>query len=100
MKPKLYIAGKITGDPDYKVKFQEAAKAYEKQGFIVLNPAELPEGMRPADYMRICFAMIDTADAVAFLPGWGQSAGAGVEHAYCCYIDKNIRHFEDDKDKG
>lgn len=25
MKPKIYIAGKITGDPDYKAKF-EAAK--------------------------------------------------------------------------
>lgn len=100
MKPKLYIAGKITGDPDYKAKFAMAEKFYKERGYTVLTPAVLPEGMRPADYMRICFAMIDTADTVAFLPGWGQSVGAGVEHAYCCYIDKNIRHFEDDKDKG
>ena len=100
MKPKLYIAGKITGDPDYKAKFAMAEKFYKEHGYTVLTPAVLPEGMRPADYMRICFAMIDTADTVAFLPGWGASVGAWVEHAYCCYIDKNIRHFEDDKDEG
>lgn len=100
MKPKLYIAGKITGDPDYKAKFAMAEKFYKERGYTVLTPAALPDGMRPADYMRICFAMIDTADVVAFLPDFRQSVGAGVEHAYCCYIDKNIRHFEDDKDKG
>ena len=77
-----------------------AENFYKERGYTVLTPAALPEGMWPADYMRICFAMIDTADAVAFLPGWGASVGAWVEHAYCCYIDKNIRHFEDDKDKG
>lgn len=97
MQPKLYIAGKITGDPDYKAKFAMAEKFYKERGYAVLTPAVLPEGMRPADYMRICFAMIDTADAVAFLPGWELSAGATVEHSYCCYIDKNIRRFEDDK---
>lgn len=56
--------------------------------------------MQSADYMRICFAMIDTADVVAFLPDFKQSAGAEVEHAYCRYIDKNIRHYEDDRNKA
>lgn len=56
--------------------------------------------MQPADYMRICFAMIDTADVVAFLPDFKQSAGAEVEHTYCRYIDKNIRHYEDDRNKA
>ncbi len=96
MKTKVYIAGKITGDPDYKAKFTEVENFYKKKGYIVLNPAVLPSGMQPADYMRICFAMIDTADVVAFLPDFKRSTGADVEHAYCCYIDKNIRHFEDD----
>lgn len=32
MKPKIYIAGKIAGDPDYKAKFDAAAKAYKKKG--------------------------------------------------------------------
>lgn len=96
MKPKIYIAGKITGDPNYKAKFAMAEDFYKKRGYIVLNPAALPDGMQPTDYMRICLAMIDIADAVAFLPDFKQSAGADVEHAYCYYINKSIRYLEDD----
>jgi hypothetical protein len=40
--------------------------------------------------------MIDTCDAVAFLPDFRRSAGALLEYDYCCYIDKSIRYFEDD----
>ena len=100
MATKIYIAGKITGDPDYKAKFEEAENFYKKKDFTVLTPTCLPSGMQPSDYMRICFAMIDTADVVAFLPDFKQSAGAEVEHAYCRYIDKNIRHYEDDRNKA
>lgn len=100
MKTKIYIAGKITGDPDYKAKFNAAAEEYKKRGYTVLNPSWMPQGMQKADYMRICFAMIDTADVVAFLPDFKQSAGAEVEHAYCRYIDKSIRHYEDDRKKA
>lgn len=55
----------------------------------MLNPAWMPQGMQPADYMRMCFAMIDTADAVAFLPGFSKSPGARLEAEYCFYTDKN-----------
>ena len=86
---KIYIAGKITGEPNYKEKFDIAATNLEEQGHIVLNPAELPEGMLPADYMRICFAMIDVADEVWMLPRWADSEGASIEWRYCRYICKN-----------
>lgn len=62
----------------------------ESEGEIVLNPAELPEGMAPADYMRICFSMIDSADAIYMLHGWKESSGANLEHAYAAYIGKKI----------
>lgn len=32
MKTKIYIAGKITGDPDYKAKFDATAEEYKKKG--------------------------------------------------------------------
>lgn len=96
MKPKIFISGKITGDPNYKAKFAAAEAFYKKKGYTVLNPAVLPGDMQPADYMRICFAMIDTADAVAFLPDYHRSPGAELELNYCCYTDKSIHHFEDD----
>lgn len=85
---KVYIAGKITGDPDYKKKFEAAERYCAGKGFTVLTPATLPEGMSRADYMRICFAMIDSADKVIFLPDFTGSEGARLEKAYCDYIGK------------
>ena len=90
MKHKLYIAGKITGDQDYKAKFAMAEKFYKERGYAVLTPDVLPEGMLPADYMRICLSMIDTADIVAFLPGYETSSGAQLELQYCMYTDKSV----------
>lgn len=100
MKVKVYIAGKITGYPDYKTDFRKAEKSYKDRGYTVLSPAVLPAGMLPADYMRICFSMIDTSDVVVFLPNYKQSAGALLEHEYCQYIDKEIRYFENEETVG
>lgn len=93
---KVYIAGKIDGDGNYKRKFAHVAQSQREVGNIVLNPAELPEGMLPADYMRICLAMIDTADMVLFLPDWFSSRGAAVEFEYCNYIRKPTAVIEVD----
>ena len=91
---KAYIAGKITGDSTYREKFNRAKKAMEGEGFIVLNPAELPEGMRSSDYMRICFAMMECADVVAFLPDYDQSRGARLEFDWCQYTGKQTMFLE------
>lgn len=85
---KIYIAGKITGDEGYREKFRRAAATVSGMGCIPLNPAEQPEGMTAQDYMRVCFAMIDIADVVLFLPDWRSSPGAMLEKAYCEYIRK------------
>ena len=90
---KIYIAGKITGDPGYREKFRSAAVGLRMCGNVVLNPAELPEGMTAADHMRICFAMIDAADRVVFLPDAADSAGARIERAYCEYIGKETAEW-------
>lgn len=87
-RPKIYISGKITGDPNYKEKFSSIKKDLEAEGYIVLNPAVLPQGLSNEDYMRICFAMIDTADAVAFIEGFVDSPGAMLELEYCKYTRK------------
>ena len=92
--PKVYIAGKITGDPDYRQKFAAAAEEIELDGCIALNPATLPEGLHKSEYMRLCIAMIDVADVVALLPDWTDSPGACVEKAYCNYIGKPIKFLE------
>jgi hypothetical protein len=87
---KIYIAGRISGNANYKAEFEAVACELQAEGHAVLNPAALPEGMFPKDYMRICFAMIDVADKVHFLPGWYASAGARLEMDYCNYIGKLV----------
>ncbi len=84
----VYIAGPITGVPEYWVPFDEAADELRAAGYVPLSPATLPEGLTNAQYMRMCFAMIDSADAVLLLPGWENSPGARLEWQYADYIDK------------
>lgn len=44
---KVYLAGKITGDPNYREKFAAAAKKLEEQaGVTVISPAVTPEGLK------------------------------------------------------
>lgn len=85
---KIYISGKITGDSDYQVKFMMARRDLEKQGHIVISPAVLPPKLEPGDYMEIRTAMINVADAVAFLPDWWDSPGAQLEQQYAAYAGK------------
>ena len=87
---KIYIAGKITGDPHYKTKFVQAADALTQQGHIVLNPAVWPDGMTREDYMAIDLSMLRVADAAYFLNDYTESAGAMLEHHYCQYVGKTI----------
>lgn len=78
---KIYIAGKITGNPDYKKQFDKAEKELSALGHSLMNPAALkdyPE-FSYKDYMFITQAMQMKCDAVFFLPTWTDSSGAMVE---------------------
>lgn len=88
IKPVVFISGKITGDPNYKAKFDKAKQDLESKGCIVLNPAWMPAGLFDRDYMHMCIAMIDVADEVVFLPDWETSPGARLEWQYCVYTQK------------
>lgn len=79
---KVYIAGKITGNEDYRSQFKCREMILILEGHIVINPADLPQGLEHHEYMHICKSMIDVCDAVSFLDNWVDSPGAKIEHEY------------------
>lgn len=88
-KKVVYIAGPITGVDKYWEPFEKAEDDLTALGYIPLSPARLPQGMTNEQYMRICFAMIDSADAVLVL-GDRYSEGVNVEGTYCRYVGKPV----------
>ena len=89
-KKVVYIAGPITGVEEYWKPFEKAEDDLTALGYIPLSPARLPQGMTNEQYMRICFALIDSADAVLVLNHSQYSEGVQVEWRYCRYIGKPI----------
>ncbi len=90
---KIYIAGKISGDPAYQDKFERAAEQLRAEGHVVLSPALLPSGLENEEYMTICVTMMSIADEVAFLPDYINSGGALIEYSLCAYGNKPIRRL-------
>ena len=81
---RIYIAGPMSGLPEFNhPAFHAAAAQLRGAGYIVTNPAEngLPVDDTPwVDHMRRDITlMMARSNAVATLPGIGQSRGAMVE---------------------
>lgn len=83
MRQRIYIAGPMTGYPDYNYPaFDEAAKIWSDRGWAVLNPADhflRDQDLEMATYMRGAIHAVLQADAVAVLNGWSTSPGATME---------------------
>ena len=88
---KIYIAGPMTGYENYnRQSFHNAQHQMLMDGFVVLNPATLPDGLTQGQYMDICFAMIRAADAIYLLKGYEESKGAMAELAYAEKLELEI----------
>jgi hypothetical protein len=75
---RIYIAGKITGDPNYKEKFDSAEKVVAELGHSVMNPAWLvayPD-FSYADYIAVSTTMQLRCNAILMLEDWRESNGA------------------------
>ena len=93
---KLYIAGPMTGYPEWNFPaFREAARELRMHDFEVVSPAEMdeqdfgfdgtgepPQRMSLHDVLARDLAALDGCDGIILLQGWEHSKGAAVELAY------------------
>lgn len=80
---RVYIAGPMTGVPEYNFpNFNYAAAAWRAAGWEVINPAEGFEGdvtLPYKTYVEYDIKNMRTCDAIAMLEGWdGPNARGSV----------------------
>lgn len=82
MKHHIYLCGPMTGLPDFNhPAFNAAAQALRESGYDVFNPVEngVPPSADWATHMRADIKALMDCRAVATLPGYTDSKGAGLE---------------------
>ena len=77
---KVYLSGKITGDAEYRQKFEAVEKELRSYGYVVFNPAVLPDGFEYEDYMALDLLILARCDAIFLLRDWKTSPGARREY--------------------
>lgn len=86
----VYISGRITGDPDYKEKFDLMEKCLKNAAhFDVVNPTkEVPfnENWSWSDYMKQDVKLLADCDGIFMMKGWRRSKGARLER----YLAKKL----------
>ena len=77
---KVYLSGKITGDSNYRQKFKAMEEELLSYGYVVFNPAILPDGFDYEDYMALDLLILSRCDAICLLCDWKNSPGAKREY--------------------
>ena len=86
-KKVVFIAG-VTNVPYYWKPFEQAEDDLRAEGFIPLSPSRLPHGLSDTRARQLYMTLMQSADAVLFLPGWHFSTYCQVEMSVCKYTGK------------
>jgi hypothetical protein len=79
----VYLAGPMSKIEGWNYPaFHAAAERLRRQGYTVVNPAELhasPDTITWEEAMRVDIPALMACDAIALLPGWKESRCARLE---------------------
>lgn len=95
---RIYIAGPMSGLPDFNYPaFHAAAAVLRAQGHHVENPAENPAPTCGTwqGYMRMSLRQIAACDCLCMLPGWRASRGARIEHGLALDLGLEVKDYQE-----
>lgn len=78
---KVYIAGKISGNPDYVSQFKSAEKLIADKGFIPVNPVQTVVKTYK-EYIMDGLLLLSNCDYIYLIDGWETSLGANLEKVF------------------
>ena len=93
---RIYIAGPMSGLPDFNYPaFHAAAAVLRAQGHHVKNPAENPAPTCGTwqGCMRMSLRQLAACDCLCMLPGWRASRSARIEHGLALDLDLEVVDF-------
>lgn len=93
-KKRVYISGKITGNPYARIQFEEAYRLLERRGYDPMSPFHAGQcmysGMTHEEYMQVDLLLLSMADYICMLPNFIESEGAKAEFEFAVKKNKGL----------
>ena len=89
---RIYICGKVTGDPDYDIKFLKEENRLFSLGYEPVNPAAFISRTEEwSKAMKMAIGKMLLCDGVSLLPDWKKSEGAKIESRLARELKMDVR---------